>query len=252
LTFLSRAGFKLFLFESYKMKGILPDFKLKAMMGNEILIETPLLDGQVQPASLDVRLGRKCYRIRASFLPGKGRKVTDRLTTLALHEFDLTQGAVLEVGCVYLVELQESLALPSNISATANPKSSTGRLDLFTRVILDEATAFDHVPAGYHGKLYLEISPQTFPILVREGSRLSQLRFRDGDTRLSITDLKKYQTREQLVNETIEEFTHGITVSIDLSGEGVVGYRAKRHSAVIDVDRPATYKAHDFCPLLAQ
>src|SRR5690606_15270349 len=119
----------------------------------------------------------KALRVRASFMPGRAHTVADKLERLTLHEIDLENGAVLETGCVYIVPLMESLDLPANISASANPKSSTGRLDIFTRVMVDYAQEFDKVPAGYKGPLYLEISPRTFPIIARRGSRLSQIRF---------------------------------------------------------------------------
>ena len=135
---------------------------------------------QIQPASLDLRLGEVAYRVRASFLPGPRTTVAKRIDELKLHEIALADGAVLETGCVYIVPLIESLALPDDIAAAANPKSSTGRLDVFTRVIADETRGFDRIEAGYHGPLYAEISPRTFPVLVREGSRLSQIRFRRG------------------------------------------------------------------------
>jgi len=137
-----------------------------------------LADTQLQPASLDLRLGAVAYRVRASFLPQPGSNVQAKLDELQLHTISLSQGAVLETGCVYIVPLMESLALPAHIEASANPKSSTGRLDVFTRVIADGVAAFDQVPAGYSGPLYAEICPQTFPIVVRKGSRLSQIRFR--------------------------------------------------------------------------
>ena len=136
------------------------------------------LPNQLQPASLDLRLGASAYRVRASFLPGAGTKIADKLADLQLHVIDLTKGAVLETGCVYIVPLLESMALPDHLAAATNPKSSTGRLDVFTRVIADGVAAFDQIPAGYHGALYAEICPQTFPIVVRQGSRLSQIRFR--------------------------------------------------------------------------
>ena len=143
--------------------GILPDSALKAGVdAGWITPRTPLADGQVQPASLDLRLARRVWRLRASFLPGTGRKVADRLDDdVVMHELDLEGGTVLETGCVYLAELDEALALPGDLAAAANPKSSTGRLDVFTRVICDGCTAFDQIPAGYSGKLYVEIAPRT-------------------------------------------------------------------------------------------
>ena len=116
--------------------------------------------------------------------------MSDRIAALKLHEIDLPEGAVLETGCVHIVPLAESLALPTRLSASANPKSSTGRLDVFTRVIADHARGFDRIEAGYHGPLYAEISPRTFPVLVREGTRLSQIRFRRGHALLDANALR--------------------------------------------------------------
>ena len=124
----------------------------------------PFVESQIQPASLDLRLGARAYRVRASFLPGHpGATVAERIEELKLHEISLSDGAVLETNCVYIVPLIESLALPAHISAAENPKSSTGRLDVFTRVIADGTRRFDMIGAGYHGPLYAEISPKTFP-----------------------------------------------------------------------------------------
>jgi deoxycytidine triphosphate deaminase len=158
-------------------EGILPDWHIRALAdAGQLLPAEPFVEAQVQPASLDLRLGNRAYRVRASFLPGPDLCVAERLPDLALHEIDLSEGAVLETGCVYIVPLLEALALPQEIAASTNPKSSTGRLDVFTRVITDRARSFDQMPAGYQGPLYLEISPRTFPIIVRRGSRLSQIR----------------------------------------------------------------------------
>jgi len=165
--------------------GILHDAAIAALCDTGAIKTQAALDhDQIQPASLDLRLGEKAYRVRASFMPGRGTKVADKLARLTLHAFDLTQGAVLETGCVYIVPLLESLALGEDISAAANPKSSTGRLDIFTRIITDEAQEFDKIPTAYHGPLYLEISPRTFPIVVRTGSRLTQIRLRKGQALL--------------------------------------------------------------------
>src|SRR5438105_9378017 len=166
--------------------GILPDRMIAAMAdAGLILPQYPFVESQIQPASLDLRLGNIAYRVRASFLPGPGATVAERIDELKLHEIALSDGAVLETNCVYIVPLIESLALPSDIAASANPKSSTGRLDVFTRVITDRARGFDRIEAGYHGPLYAEISPKTFPVLVREGARLSQIRFRRGHSTLN-------------------------------------------------------------------
>jgi dCTP deaminase len=214
----------------------------------------PFAPDQIQPASIDLRLGVVAYRVRASFLPGPGTTVAERIRELKLHEFSLATGAVLETGCVYIVPLIESLALPSDIAAATNPKSSTGRLDVFTRVIADETRGFDRVSGGYHGPLYAEISPKTFPVLVREGSRLSQLRLRRGGAALSPKALSELHARERLVDRTEAVMGDGVAVSIDLAGgldggihgNGIVGYRAKRHTAVIEVERRAAYEVADF------
>ncbi|MHA1164727.1 MAG: 2'-deoxycytidine 5'-triphosphate deaminase domain-containing protein, partial [Alphaproteobacteria bacterium] len=153
--------------------GILPCQAIERLIEEDVLkLAQPAIEGQIQPASLDLRLGVTAYRVRASFLPGPDVAVDGKLKQLALHEIDLQEGAVLEVGCVYLVPLLESLRLPLSLSAACNPKSSTGRLDVFTRVITDGCSAFDTIKQGYHGPLYAEICPQTFPVLVRTGSRL--------------------------------------------------------------------------------
>src|SRR5947209_7174537 len=187
-----------------------------------ILAEQPFVPGQIQPASLDLRLGGAAFRVRASFLPGPGATVAQRIDDLKLHEIDLTEGAVLETGCVYIVPLIESLALPPDIAAAANPKSSTGRLDVFTRVIADETRGFDRVEPGYHGPLYAEISPKTFPVLVREGSRLSQIRFRRGHALLDADALAQLHARERLVDAEGADFEGGISVGVDLAAGGAL------------------------------
>src|SRR5437588_7294954 len=160
-------------------KGILPDHMIAALSeGGAILPAYDFVPDQIQPASLDLRLGEIAYRVRASFLPGPRSTVAERIDELKLHEIVLSDGAVLETGCVYIVPLIESLALPADIAAAANPKSSTGRLDVFTRVIADETRGFDRVAGGYLGPLYAAISPKTFPVLVGAGSRLSHVRLR--------------------------------------------------------------------------
>jgi dCTP deaminase len=230
-------------------KGILPDHMIAALAAaGGILPSTDFVPDQIQPASLDLRLGETAYRVRASFLPGS-TTVARRIEELKLHEFALGDGAVLETGCVYIVPLLESLALPDDIAAAANPKSSTGRLDVFTRVIADETRGFDRIEAGYHGPLYAEISPRTFPVLVREGSRLSQIRFRHGHALLDADALRKLHNRERLVDSEDADVSEGVAVGVDLSGlgpNGLVGYRAKRHTGLIDVERRGGYAALDF------
>jgi dCTP deaminase len=230
--------------------GILPDRVIAALaQAGGIRPAAAFAPDQIQPASLDLRLGAKAHRMRASFLPGPRTTVAARIADFALHEISLEGGAVLETGCVYIVPLMEALALPDDIAASTNPKSSTGRLDVFTRVIADRARGFDQIEAGYTGPLYAEISPRTFPVLVREGSRLSQIRFRRGQATLDATALAALHEREPLVDGGDADVGAGIAVSVDLSdagATGTVGFRAKRHSAVIDVDRRAGYDATEF------
>ena len=215
-----------------------------------INLASPPLDGQIQPASLDLRLGKRVWRIRASFLPGHGVSVAEKLETIAMHEIDLTRDAVLEKGCVYIAELEESLNLPERLSGFANPKSSTGRLDVFTRMITDGATEFESATPGYQGPLYAEISPRTFSILVRRGSRLSQLRFRQGASKIDDTDMQRLQDEIGLVHGgglNGADIRDGVPLSVDLSGQanpdlpGLIGWRARKHAGMIDVDRPKTY-----------
>src|SRR5215470_15667663 len=230
-------------------QGILPDRMIAALAkAGGILPAYEFAPDQIQPASLDLRLGDTAYRVRASFLPGH-TTVAERIDQLKLHEIALGDGAVLETGCVYIVPLIESLALPADTAAATNPKSSTGRLDVFTRVITDRARGFDRIEAGYHGPLYAEISPKTFPVLVREGARLSQLRLRRGHAALSTDELAALHQRERLVDGEDADFEGGISVSIDLKASGadaLIGYRAKRHTGVIDVERRAAYEIADF------
>ncbi len=230
--------------------GILPDRTIAAMADAGLIRPAyDFLESQIQPASLDLRLGDVAYRVRASFLPGPGATVAERIDELKLHEFSLADGAVLETNCVYIVPLLESLALPKSIFASANPKSSTGRLDVFTRVIADGTRRFDVIGAGYHGPLYAEISPKTFPVLVREGSRLSQVRFRVGDPVLSTDEMEDLHAAERLIDQDDADLEGGLALSVDLSGattNGIVGYRAKRHTGVVDVDRRAGYGVSDF------
>lgn len=210
--------------------GVLSDRELAALFeAGAVKSQSALDSDQIQPASLDLRLGFEAHRIRASFLPGDKRKVADVLTDpgTELHRIKLTDdGAVLETGCVYLVPLQESLRLPAGISGRANPKSSTGRIDVFTRVVTNRSKAFDDVPTGYSGPLWLEISPRTFPILVRPGDRLAQLRLRRGRS-----------------TEATEK-----TVSIDLDKPDgqPVGWRAKRHGGLIDLRGIGQHDVHEF------
>ncbi len=233
--------------------GILPAQAIAALaQAGGIRTARPFAADQIQPASIDLRLGDTAYRVRTSFLPGAVRTVQACVQRLSLHTIDLRPGAVLETGCVYIAELQERLALPGDLAAAANPKSSTGRIDVFTRVITDRGEAFDQVEPGYDGPLYAEISPRTFPVLVRTGSRLSQIRFRRGAPRLSEAELGRLHARSALVDVGSPSLQGGVAVSVDLSGfDGLIGYRAKRHTGLVDVDAPGRHRAADFWEPLA-
>ncbi|MEO0400068.1 MAG: 2'-deoxycytidine 5'-triphosphate deaminase [Pseudomonadota bacterium] len=236
--------------------GVLPDASLTALISDGAVVpaarRSPVTatgahasPAALQPASMDLSLGRKAWRVRASFLPPPGRSVRERLNDgLFMHELDLSAGAVLERGCVYLVELGESLALPEGVSAVANPKSSTGRIDVFVRLVTECAAgrraAFDEIPAGYHGPLYAEISPRTFSILVREGSRLNQIRFKSGAPRLDDQYLADLHSVTPLVDGAAD-IDGGLRLSVDLkpfSSGAPIGWRARRHAALINVDVP--------------
>ena len=229
--------------------GILPVQAIRRLIeAGQVKLAQPLLPNQLQPASLDLRLGAQAFRVRASFLPGPERPVAAKLGDLRLHVIDLTNGAVLETGCVYIVPLLESMALPMELAAATNPKSSTGRLDVFTRVIADGVAAFDQVPAGYTGPLYAEICPQTFPIVVRMGSRLNQIRFRVGPVEDDDLALIELHSRENLVSCDQADIARGIALSVDLAGSkgGLVGYRAKRHTGLVDVDAPGSCRVSEY------
>ena len=219
-------SFKCFARYSFKMtqinntkSGVLTDNMLRelANMG-KIKAQTQIEDNQFQPASLDLRLGDFAYRMRASFLPGIGKNVEERLKDedIVLHKLDLKNGAVLETGCVYLAPLQEVIELPENIEGITNPKSSTGRIDVFVRVINDGATAFDRVRKGYIGPLWVEICPRTFSILAQSGERLAQLRLKQN----SPPTIKKMDLALDLDPASIGE---------------IVGYRARRHAPLLDL-----------------
>jgi len=238
-----------------RTNGILSAEQIASLFEQGVIMASTERDGdQIQPASLDLRLGSRGWRVRASYLPGRGTRVRDKLSRLSLHEFDLSQGACLETDCVYIVELMESLNLPAHLGAAANPKSSTGRLDIFTRLIIDETQEFDKIPPFYHGPLYLEICPRSFPILVRSGSRLAQIRFRQqgdqgGQLSLDEAALQQLHAAEHLISDVQANISDGgIALSVDLESAAsqIVGYRGKRHSGIIDIDRRGAYNVLDF------
>ena len=230
--------------------GILPAHAIARLhAAGHIRTPYPFIPGQIQPASLDLRLGGEAFRVRASFLPGPDKPVGERLESLQLHRISLDGGAVLETGCVYIVPLAESLDLPPEISALTNPKSSTGRLDIFTRVITDRASEFDKVAPGYKGPLFAEISPRTFPVLVRPGSRLTQIRFRVGELEASDQLIRELHSREPLVTSGEPNIDNGLALSVDLQPREVgqpIGYRANRHSGLIDVDAVGMLEVRDY------
>jgi len=202
------------------MPGVIPNQQLEAMIADGVISAQPAIDpAQIQPASLDLRLGTVAYRVRASFLAGHGRSVSERLQEFEMHRIDLTQGAVLEKGAVYVVPLMEHLALPEGMTAVANAKSSTGRLDLLTRTITDGGTEFDRITAAYTGPLYAEICPRSFSVLVRPGMRLNQIRFGTGNAALSDSALRALHAQTPLVNgdAVIDE---GLGFSVDLRLKG--------------------------------
>jgi len=236
--------------------GVLPSQELRELIRRGLVVSAEGIEaGQIQPASLDLRLGATAYRVRSSFLPGPDRRVRSRLDELVLYEVDLSgdAGAVLERGCIYIVPLQEQLALRKRISALANPKSSTGRLDIFARVITDGGVEFDRVREGYKGPLFAEISPRAFSVRVRKGSRLVQLRVRRGSRPYSDTHMRRLHEAGALIAgegpAVAGEIDRGVKFTVDLSGDGpdsIVGYRAKKNTDVVDVDNVAGYDAEAF------
>lgn len=230
------------------MNGVLPDRALRELIdAGAIRAPIDLSPDQIQPASIDLRLGTTASRLRASFLAGRGRSVAERLPDFEMHRMDLSQGAVLEKGCVYLVPLVERLSLPKGIEAVANAKSSTGRLDLLTRLVTDDGTEFDRLPDGYDGPLYAEICPRSFSVLVRPGMRLNQLRLRRGQAVLDDAELMALHRTDPLVDGA-PLIDQGLGFSVDLrpAAGDLVGYRARPHTGVIDLDRVGAYDARDF------
>ncbi len=239
-------------------RGVLPRQRIRSLIRRR-MIQAPLdiEEAQLQPASLDLRLGARAYRVPASFLPGTEKTVEEQLSQLESDQIDLDHGAVLERGCVYVVELMEHLELPESVAAIANPKSSTGRLDIFTRLIADNSNVFDSVRGGYKGRLFTEISPCSFSIRVRKGSKLNQIRFRRRNSQQSETttkfslsdrDILERHGEMPLVDGPIQ-VRNGLILSVDLKGDervSAIGYRAQKFTGVIDVDQVAAYDPRDF------
>lgn len=249
-------------------QGILPYQHLKQLITQgTIRADFPLEDLQLQPASLDLRLGTKAYRLLSSFLPEQS-DITSRLNVLdfyqsdlVMYEMDLTEGAILERGHVYLIPLLEQLRLPKTLRARSNPKSTTGRLDVFTRVVTDLNTGFDEIRPGYHGPLYLEVVPRSFTIKVQTGQTLNQIRIIQGNATVSDAKLQNthatspllyhnVRRKKPILNQAIRT-DRGLFLRIDLHGSDqtrkpIVGYRAKKNSHVIDLSKVAHYAAKDF------
>jgi dCTP deaminase len=237
--------------------GLFARQKIRAMVGRKLILSGQSIEeSQFQPASLDLRLAKEAYRVRASFLPGRGRAVSEHLESLRPERVSLTgEGAVLEKGIVYIAPLIERLELLPSLSGAANPKSSTGRLDIFTRLIVDGGDAFDEVPLGYRGPLYAEISPRSFSVRVREGTRLNQIRFRSrnsqqkdlSDFALPDKELRARHADTALIDGELD-IRDGLTMRVGLEGSPgqIVGYRAIKNGEVIDVDRPGGYAAAEF------
>jgi dCTP deaminase len=231
--------------------------KIRAMVRKKMIVAArEIEDDQLQPASLDLRLGKEAFRVRASFLPGRGRTVIEQLHSLNPERISLSgDGAVFEKGIVYIAPLIESLHLMRSISGAANPKSSTGRLDIFTRLIVDRSETFDDVPLGYSGPLYAEISPRSFSVRAREGSKLNQVRFRNRNSQqrgvfdfaIPDGDIRARHAQSPLVDGDLD-VREGLILRVGLSGSPgeIIGYRAQKNGDVIDVDRPGAYPAKEF------
>src|SRR5713101_1978025 len=224
--------------------GILPSQSIEELVAaGHITGNPPIAPDQIQPSSLDLRIGAVAYRIRASFLSSRNARVIDKLDENHLYKLDLTSPTVLERGCAYMVPLMEELSLPADISGKANPKSTTGRLDVFTRLITDYGSEFERVPTGYRGKLYVEIVPRTFSVLVSQGAKLNQLRLVRGNPESSDKEHRELDESEMLVFTGDDRrgsplINDGLWISVDLEGRAdadIIGYKAKQHAPLIDL-----------------
>jgi len=269
-----------------RTKGILPVQRLKWLCEAGVVTASggyPIEENQFQPNSIDLRLGTLAHRVRCSFLP-ENESVQQKIEKLHQYTFSIEEGAILEPNCVYIIPLLEEINLPDshfsvqqklfngvaseenfrllseeNLSAKANPKSTTGRLDIFTRVITDYSHRFEEIEQGYTGKLYLEVVPKSFPIKVRTGHRLNQLRIRHGYTTLSDQDLLRIHSTDPLLfnseGRPLElsdvKVNNGLFMSVNLQTSGaaegeIVGYKAKKHRDMIDLDKINHYEVNDF------
>ena len=234
--------------------GVFPAQLITQMIRTgRISADDEISDNQIQPASIDLRLGRVAYRLQASFLPGRQSTVEKKLVDLSMAEIDLANGGLLERGAVYLIPLQERLRLPENVSGKANPKSTTGRLDVFTRIITDYSDEFERVSVGYHGPLYAEVVPRTFSIIVKPGMRLSQLRLMRGKPPSTDTELNDLHEEEILVfvdeQQAEPVIEKGLKLSVSLRASGsseVIAFRAKRNAPIIDLAKIDYYDPAEF------
>ena len=233
--------------------GILPSQEISNLIARGNISASPAINpDHIQPASLDLRLGDMAHRVRASFLPGPNSTVEAKIKELRMTRVDLTGAPVFEKDCVYIIPLVEELNLPENISGKANPKSTTGRLDIFTRLITDYGTEFDRVPPGYKGKLYAEVVSRTFTVALRAGMRLSQLRFVQGNPRSSDSAIRGLDREEPLVYEEDSpgkaRVERGLRITINLEGaeDEIIAYKAKRFAPAIELDRINYYATEEF------
>ena len=235
--------------------GILPSQEISNLIARGNVIATPAINpDHIQPASLDLRLGDMAHRVRASFLAGPHSTVEAKIKDLRMARVDLTGASVLEKDCVYIIPLLEELNLPENVSGKANPKSTTGRLDIFTRLITDYGTEFDHVPPGYKGKLYAEVVSRTFTVAIRAGMRLSQLRFVHGSARSSDHAIKGLDREEPLVYMDEDSpgkarIERGLRITVNLEGAEageIIAYKAKRYAPAIELDKINFYPTEEF------
>jgi dCTP deaminase len=228
--------------------GVLPSQELRKMITEgKILAARDIEKDQIQPSSLDLRLGTKAWRIRASFLPGHKSTVINQLDSLGMQSMDILNGCIFEKNCVYLVLLEEHLKLPNKLNAISNAKSSIGRLDLLTRLITDFGTEFDRITNGYEGPLYVEINPKSFSVLVRSGMKLNQIRFRNGKVLVDDLQLKRLNEEQKLTSEDAV-IDDGISFSVDLKGDKnkIVGYKARANAPLIDLNKINYYEITDF------
>jgi dCTP deaminase len=237
--------------------GVLPAQQLRDAVRSEWLRagEWRIPPEAVQPASVDLRLGEHAWALRCSFLPDSESTVEEKVADIAFERIDLRDGATLERDRPYLVPLIERLRLPAQVRAHANPKSSTGRLDVFTRVLTDRSHRFDEIAAGYEGGLYLEVVPRTFAIRVRTGLALNQVRLIRGDARLADAELLALHHDAPLlfydqepVAESELSIADGLFLSLDVRGpsDATVGYRAKKNSLPIDLARGASLRWQEY------